>query len=99
MGAENLVFGGDIVLAVEKIPYNIKNYENIRQILSQLDPGDAFRVKIFAGRRATRVESPKNSVTGFKDCEALGCNSGTQHQAAERDRPTLGVVDSRLPTF
>jgi S1-C subfamily serine protease len=46
---ENLVLGGDIVLAVEEIPFNVKNYEKIREILTQLDRGDAIRVKILRG--------------------------------------------------
>jgi len=41
--------GGDIVLTVEEIPFNIKNYEKIRERLSRLDPGDAIRVKILRG--------------------------------------------------
>lgn len=43
---ENLVLGGDIVLAVEEIPFNIKNYEKIREILSRLDREDTISVKI-----------------------------------------------------
>ena len=46
---ENLVLGGDIVLAVEEIPFNIKNYEKIREILSRLDREDTIRVKILRG--------------------------------------------------
>ena len=46
---EDLVLGGDIILAVQGIPLNIKNYEEIRKILSRLHPEGFIRVKILRG--------------------------------------------------
>ncbi|HEY6097183.1 MAG TPA: PDZ domain-containing protein, partial [Candidatus Deferrimicrobium sp.] len=43
---EDLVLGGDIILAVQGIPLNINNYEEIRRILSQPHPEGFIRVKI-----------------------------------------------------
>jgi S1-C subfamily serine protease len=45
----DLVLGGDIVLAVQGIPLNIKNYEEIRRILSRPHPEGFIRVKILRG--------------------------------------------------
>jgi S1-C subfamily serine protease len=46
---ENLVLGGDIVLAVQGIPFSVKNYEKVQEILSRLHPGDSISVKILRG--------------------------------------------------
>ena len=46
---EVLVLGGDIILAVQGIPLNIKNYEEIRRILSRHPPEGSVRVKILRG--------------------------------------------------
>jgi S1-C subfamily serine protease len=43
---ENLILGGDIVLAVQGIPLEIGNYERIRAALSRLGPGESIRVRI-----------------------------------------------------
>jgi len=41
--------GGDIILAVQGIPLNNKNYEEIRRILSRPPPESSIRVKILRG--------------------------------------------------
>jgi S1-C subfamily serine protease len=46
---EDLVLGGDIVLAVQGISISTTNYEDIREILSRVHPGDIIRVKILRG--------------------------------------------------
>ena len=46
---EDLVLGGDIILAVQGIPLNVKNYEEIRRILSRPHPEGFIRVKILRG--------------------------------------------------
>jgi serine protease Do len=43
---EDLVLGGDIVLAVQGIPLEIGNYQTIRATLSRLQPGETIRVRI-----------------------------------------------------
>jgi S1-C subfamily serine protease len=46
LGGENVVLGGDIVLTVQGIPFSIKNYEKIRDVVSRLETGDLIKVKI-----------------------------------------------------
>jgi S1-C subfamily serine protease len=48
IGGENLVLGGDIILEVQGIPFSIKNYKKIRDLMT-LGPADAIRVKILRG--------------------------------------------------
>jgi S1-C subfamily serine protease len=56
---EDLVLGGDIILAVQGIPFSIQNYEKIREILSRLDPGDLIRVKILRGGEQLKLKTVK----------------------------------------
>jgi S1-C subfamily serine protease len=56
---ESLVLGGDIILAVQGIPFSLKNYEKIREILSRLNPGDLISVKILRGGEQLELKSGK----------------------------------------
>jgi S1-C subfamily serine protease len=51
--------GGDIILAVQGIPFSLKNYEKIREILSRLNPGDLISVKILRGGEQLELKSGK----------------------------------------
>jgi S1-C subfamily serine protease len=51
---ENVILGGDIVLAVHGIPFSIENYDKIRALVNRLDPSDLVSVKIL--RRGEQLE-------------------------------------------
>jgi S1-C subfamily serine protease len=57
---ENVVLGGDIVLAVQGIPFSIKNYEKIQDVVSRLKPGDLVNVKILRGGEQLELSARKN---------------------------------------
>jgi serine protease Do len=46
---ENIILGGDVILAVQGIPFGMKNYEKIQAVVSRLNPGDLVNVKILRG--------------------------------------------------
>jgi serine protease Do len=56
---ENLVLGGDIILEVQGIPLDIGNYQEIRDMVSRLDPGDIVRVKVLRGGEQLELKSLK----------------------------------------
>jgi len=57
---ENVVLGGDVVLAVQGIPWSIKNYEKIQEIVGRLNPGDLVRVKILRSGEQLELSARKN---------------------------------------
>jgi S1-C subfamily serine protease len=57
---ENFVLGGDIVLAVQGIPFTIKNYETIQHAIRRLGPGDFIRVKILRGGEQLELSAKKS---------------------------------------
>jgi len=59
-GGENVVLGGDVVLAVQGIPWSIKNYEKIQEIVGRLNPGDLVRVKILRSGEQLELSARKN---------------------------------------
>jgi serine protease Do len=46
---ENVILGGDVILAVQGIPFSMKNYERIQAVVSRLNSGDLVDVKILRG--------------------------------------------------
>jgi S1-C subfamily serine protease len=56
---ENLVLGGDIILEVQGIPLGIENYQEIREMVSRLDPGNLVRVKVLRGGEQLELKSVK----------------------------------------
>ncbi|MGZ9141576.1 MAG: S1C family serine protease [Candidatus Binatia bacterium] len=56
----NVVLGGDVVLAVQGIPWSIKNYEKIQEVVGRLNPGDLVNVKILRGGEQLELSSRKN---------------------------------------
>jgi len=56
---ENFVLGGDIVLAVQGIPFTIKNYEMIQRLIHELGPGDFIRVKVLRAGEQLELNANK----------------------------------------
>jgi serine protease Do len=46
IAGQEVPLGGDIVLAVQGIPFSAENIAKIRDVLSRLSPGNPFRVTI-----------------------------------------------------
>jgi S1-C subfamily serine protease len=59
-GGENVVLGGDVVLAVQGIPWSIQNYEKIQEVVGSLNPGDLVNVKILRGGEQLELSARKN---------------------------------------
>jgi S1-C subfamily serine protease len=57
---ETVILGGDIVLAVQGIPFSIKNYERIQEVVSRLNPGDLVNVKLLRGGEHLELSTKKN---------------------------------------
>lgn len=57
---ENVVLGGDVVLAVQGIPWNVKNYEKIQEVVGRVNPGDLVRVKILRSGEQLELSAKKN---------------------------------------
>ena len=57
---ENVVLGGDVVLAVQGIPWSIQNYETIHEVVGRLNPGDLVRVKILRSGEQLELSARKN---------------------------------------
>ena len=57
---ENVVLGGDVILAVQGIPWSVKNYEKIQEVVGRLNPGDLVRVKILRSGEQLELSARKN---------------------------------------
>jgi serine protease Do len=60
LDGETVILGGDIVLAVQGIPLTMKNYERIRDVVSQLDSTDLVRIKILRAGEQLELSTIKN---------------------------------------
>ena len=56
---ESLVVGGDIILEVQGIPLSIGTYQQIRELIGGLGPGDRIWLKILRGGEQLEIRSPK----------------------------------------
>ena len=57
---ENVILGGDIILAVQGIPLSMKNYETIQHVVSRRNPEDIVRVKVLRAGEQLELSSKKN---------------------------------------
>jgi serine protease Do len=57
---ESVVLGGDIVLTVQGIPWTIKNYDKIRDVVNRADPGSLITVKILRGGEQLELKAKKD---------------------------------------
>jgi S1-C subfamily serine protease len=57
---ENVILGGDIILAVQGIPLSMKNYETIQDVVSRLNPEDIVRVKILRAGEQLELTTKRN---------------------------------------
>jgi S1-C subfamily serine protease len=57
---ENVILGGDVILTVQGIPFSMKNYEKIQDVVSRLGPGDIVGVKILRGGEHLELSARKN---------------------------------------
>jgi len=46
---ENLVLGGDIILEVQGISFDVENYQKIQELVSRLGPKDSIELKVLRG--------------------------------------------------
>jgi serine protease Do len=56
---ENVILGGDVILTVQGIPFSMKNYEKIQDVVSRLGPGDSVSVKILRGGEHIDLKTKK----------------------------------------
>jgi S1-C subfamily serine protease len=57
---ENVILGGDVILTVQGIPFSMKNYEKIQDVVTRLGPGDIVSVKILRGGEHLELRTKKN---------------------------------------
>jgi S1-C subfamily serine protease len=57
---ETVILGGDIVLAVQGIPFSIKNYRGIQDLVTRLNPGDLVNIKLLRGGEHLELSTRKN---------------------------------------
>jgi S1-C subfamily serine protease len=54
-----VILGGDVILTVQGIPFSMKNYEKIQDVVSRLGPGDSVSVKILRGGEHIDLKTKK----------------------------------------
>jgi S1-C subfamily serine protease len=60
IGSENVILGGDVILAVQGIPFSAQNYERIQDVVSRVPPGDLISVKILRVGEQLELNARKN---------------------------------------